>query len=184
MVQGEIEKIEKAKMILDKIAKGINPITGEQIEESSFLNDARIIRCFYFVAEVLDNVQKGVYSSKKNKVGEFIITPEQKNLVEFPSGRIGVNEFSKCINQYIDISKSKKLTGVELNKRLKKLGIFSEESTGDGKTRTIINEKSIEYGFESERKSYNGNEYDMVMINDDGKKYLLENIEKIIEVEE
>ena len=183
MSHSEIEKIEKAKIILEKIAKGVNPITGEQIEEDSFLNDARMIRCFYFVAEVLGNVKDGVYRSKKNKMTEFIITPEQKEMVEFPPGRIGVNEFSKCINRCIDINISKKLTGVELNKRLKKLGILSEESTQDGKTRTIINEKSIEYGFESERRSYNGNDYDMVVINDNGKKYLSENIESIMSEE-
>lgn len=180
MTQSEFEKIEKAKIILQKIAKGINPITGEQIEENSFLNDARIIRCFYFVAEVLDNVKNGVYSSTKNKLKKFVITPEQKEKVEFPPNKIGVNEFSRCINASIDLSISKKLTGVELNNKLKKLGILSEETAEKGKTRTVINENSINYGFESERRIYNGVEYDMVVINDKGKKYLLDNIESII----
>ncbi len=78
---------------------------------------------------------------------------------------------------------SKRLTGVELNKRLKKLGILAEESTEGGKTRTITNERSAQYGFEMGRKSYNGIEYDMVLINDAGKKYLLENLETIMAVE-
>jgi hypothetical protein len=70
-----------------------------------------------------------------------------------------------------------------LNKRLKKLGILGEESTIEGKMRTVINEKSAQFGFEAERKSYNGVEYDMVVINNVGKKYLLENIENIMVVE-
>lgn len=180
MTQSEFDKIEKAMIILQKIAKGINPITGEQIEEGSFFNDARIIRCFYFVAEVLDNVKKGVYSSTNNKLSKFVITPEQKERVQFSPNKIGVNEFSKCINSCIDLSISKKLTGVELNKKLKKLGILSEENTEQEKTRTVINENSINFGFESERRIYNGVEYDMVVINDYGKKYLLDNIESIM----
>lgn len=44
--------------------------------------------------------------------------------------------------------------------------------------RTVINDNSINYGFESQRKSYNGVEYDMVVMNDKGKKYLLNNIEE------
>ena len=176
----EIDKIEKAKAILLKIAKGINPVTGEQIEEDSFLNDPRIIRCFYFVSEILDNVTKGVYSSSKEKMTQFVITPEQKQMVKFPENKIGVNEFSKCISLCLDPSKSKRLTGVELNKKLKALGILGEEKLESGKTRTILNENSATFGFETERKVYNGNEYDMVVINDKGKQYLLDNIESIM----
>ena len=175
----EQQKIEKAKEILEKIAKGVDPLTGEQIEGESFLNDPRMIRCFYFVAEVLDNVNKGVYSSRRG--GKFVITEEQKKMVEFPAENIGVNEFSKRINACIDPAVSKNLTGTELNKKLKKLGILSEEQYGEGKTRTTTNDRSAEFGFELEPKSYNGVEYNMVVINDIGKKYLLENIEQIME---
>lgn len=178
----EFEKIEKAKMVLYKIANGVNPLNGEQIEKGSFLDDGKIIRCFYFVTEILDNVINGVYSSSRTGQTNFYITAEQKKRVEFPQGKIGVNEFSKCINSCIDLSRSKRLTGTELNKRLKKMGILSEEGMGDGKTRTVVNGKSAEYGFETERKSYNGIEYDKVVINDKGKKYLLENIESIMEI--
>jgi len=181
----ELEKIQKAKLVLQNIANGINPINGEKIEDESFLNDPRIIRCFYFVADVLDNVIRGAYSSKisgpRPKV--FVITMEQKSKVRFPEGKIGVNEFSRCVNMCIDPNKSKRLTGAEINKRLKALGILSEETTETGKTRTVINDNSINYGFESQRKSYNGVEYDMVVMNDKGKKYLLDNIEEIMRTE-
>jgi len=181
----EFEKIQKARLVLQKIANGINPINGEKIEEESFLNDPRIIRCFYFVAEVLDNVTRGVYSSKRSEPRSrvFVITSEQKSKVRFPEGKIGVNEFSRCVNMCIDLNQSKRLTGVEINKRLKAMGILSEETTETGKTRTVINDNSINYGFESQRKSYNGVEYDMVVINDKGKKYLLDNIEVIMGAE-
>lgn len=182
-MHSEFEKIDKAKLVLQKIAKGVNPLTGEVIEKDSFLNDAKIIRCFYFVTEILDNVMKGAYNSRSNKLSEFIISPEQKSRVELPAGKIGVNEFSKCINSCLVLSTSKKLTGVELNKRLKKLGVLSEESTSGGKTRTVTNENSAGYGFETDKRNYNGVEYDAVVINDIGKKYLLDNIESIMAVE-
>lgn len=177
------EKIEKAKNVLQTIAKGVNPLTGEIIEEDSFLNDVRISRCFYFVAEIMDNVINGAYRTNGNKLSQFIITPEQKQKVEFPEGKIGVNEFSKCVNLQIDLNRSKKLSGVEINKRLKKMGILSEVATLDGKTRTTANQKSSEYGLETEKRTFNGVEYDMVVINDKGKKYLLDNIETILATE-
>lgn len=178
----DCEKLDKAKMVLQKIAKGIDPLTGELIKEESFLNDPRIIRCFYYVTEILDNVRNGTYNRGPNKCAHFIITPEQKSKVEFPESKIGVNEFSRCINMCLDINISKKLSGMELNKRLKKLGVLSESETSDGKTRTVTNETSAGYGFEMEKKMFNGNEYEMVVINDKGKKYLLDNIETIMEI--
>lgn len=173
------EKIEKAIVVLQKIAKGVNPLTGESLNDESFLNDPRIIRMFFFVAEVLQKVRNGTLSNR-NKPTKFFITTEQKQKVRFPAYKIGVNEFSKCVNECIDLNESKRLTGTELNKKLKILGVLSEEKLDTGKTRTTINEDSIKFGFEIERRVYNGNEYNMVVINDVGKKYLLDNLESIM----
>lgn len=176
----DFDKMEKAKNVLLKIAGGVDPLTGEAIAENTFLNDPRIIRCFYFITEVLDDVMHGVYRKAGSRPLDFIITPEQKRRVNFPEGKIGVNEFSKQINQCIDSNASKKLTGVELNKRLKKMGILAEKNAGNGKTRTVTNQNSAKYGFEMENRQFNGVEYEMVVINDEGKRYLLDNIETIM----
>lgn len=178
----EVEKVQKAKGIMQKLAEGINPLNEERIENSEFLCDARMSGCFNFITEVLDNVIKHRNESQSRDL-KFVITPEQKGKVSLPEGKIGVNEFSKRINECLNLDVSKRLTGVELNKRLKKLGVLSEEQLEDGKTKTVTNEKSAGYGFELERKKYNGVEYDMVLINNEGKRYLLENLESIMAVE-
>lgn len=178
----EVEKIQKAKEIMHKVASGINPLSGEQILNDGLLKDAEMVRCFCFVSDVLNDIAKGNYKSRSNAL-KFAITPEQKKEIVLPEGRIGVSGFSKCVNLCINQVESKRLTGVELNKRLKKLGVLAEGSTEDGKTRTITNEKSIQFGFEMVKKKFNGVEYDMVLINDSGKKYLLENLEIIMAVE-
>ncbi|MDI9496655.1 MAG: hypothetical protein QM227_10325 [Bacillota bacterium] len=174
----DIEKIEKARLIIQKIADGTNPINGQPVEADSFLHDSRIIRCFYFISEVLEAVVKGTYSNKK--INDFVITDEQKNKVVFTEGNIGVNEAARCINLQLNPLMSKKVTGALLNKGLKRLGILSE-AVEDGKKRTVTNEISKDYGFFSEKRSYDGREYDMVLINNEGKKYILDNIEKIME---
>lgn len=174
------EKLIKAKEIILKMANGINPVNGQPIEKDSFLHDPRMIRCMFYISEVIEREIKGDRQIVI-RPSNFIITPEEKLKVEFPEGSIGVNEFSRCINSVIDINKSKRLTGVELNKRLKKMGILSERVNDEGRINTITNEKSSEYGFEMVRASFNGREYDKVVINDKGKKFLLDNLEKIMD---
>ncbi|HZJ99836.1 MAG TPA: hypothetical protein VFC79_07505 [Tissierellaceae bacterium] len=174
----DIEKIEKAKIIIQKIANGTNPINGEAIEGDILLNDPRISRCLYFVSEVLDNVIKGNYSNRN--IREFVITEQQKLNVVFTDGNIGVNEIAKCINQQINTLLSKKTSGAAINNGLKRMGILSEAISTEGKKRTTTNENSHVYGFQLERRNYNGNEYDMVAIDDKGKKFILDNIEEIM----
>jgi hypothetical protein len=179
----DFEKMDKAKAVLMKIAKGINPLTGKPINDESFLNDPKIIRCFYFIAEVLDNVRNGTYV-RNSKLTSFSISPEQKEMVVLPEGPIGVTEFSKHVNMCIDQSVSKKLTGVEINKRLKKMGVLGEETNPvTGKSRTVTTPNSREYGFEMMTRSFNGSEYDMVVMNDTGKRYLMDHLEEMMSME-
>lgn len=103
--------------------------------------------------------------------------------VRFPEENIGVNQFAKCINNAIDLNRSRKISGVEINRQLKKMGILAEELLTDDKKRTIVNANSSKYGIVTQKRNYNGNEYDMVCFNDIGKKFLLDELEKILDYE-
>ena len=176
----DIEKIRKAKDIILKLANGIDPVDGGEIKQEHILNDPRMIRCFFFVSEVLENVIVGDYSKGTKKMTKFIITDEQKNKVIFTDGEIGVNEISKCINLSINPLISKKLSGNMINRGLKRMGILTEIENEDKTRRTAINETSINYGFTEVKRSYNGREYFQVVANEEGKKFILENIEEIL----
>jgi hypothetical protein len=177
----EKEKIAKAKEFVQKMAGGINPLNGEQIENDSVLNDPRMVRCLYFIQDVLQAAIDGQLRTGNVMPEDFVITSDEKAKVQFPQGRIGVNEFARCVNKVIDLNKSKKLTGVELNRKLKKMGVLSEEMLDNGKKRTALSEKSHEYGIDTEKRHFNGNEYEMVLFNEAGKKFLLDNLDKIME---
>ncbi len=177
----EKEKIIKASEILNKMANGINPVNGGPIDTDCFLQDPRIIRCLFFVQQVLNKAAKGSINTSSRKIAQFLITAEEKSKVRFPEENIGINKFARCINSAIDLNRSRKITGVEINKQLKKMGILAEELLANGKKRTKVNDISPKYGILTEKRNYNGDEYDMVCFNDIGKKFLLDNLEKILE---
>lgn len=172
----EIEKIEKAKNIIKQIADGTNPVNGDVIEGDVLLNDPRIIRCFYFVSEVLNNVIKGEYK----KPSRFVITEHEKARVVFTEGNTGVNQIAQCINKQINPLVSKKTTGAAINIGLTRMGIITKTRNDEGKTRTTVNEDSHLYGFHLEKRNFNGRDYDVVVIDDKGKKFILDNIEEIM----
>lgn len=176
----DVDKIFKAKKVLQKMSGGINPINGVEIEEQSFLHDPRIIRCFAFISGLLDDEIQRRLKRSGSIPQTFCITPEEKELIKLPERSMGVNEFARCVNSVIDMEKCKKLSGTAINNRLKKMGVLSEEVIEEGKKRTVINDKSHSYGIEVEKRSYGGDEFDMILFNDKGKKFLLENLETIM----
>lgn len=178
----DIDKIGKARDIILKLANGVDPTSGTEIKDNIILSDPRIIRSFFFIGEVLNNLVKGEYT-KGTKGLSFIITPEQKSNVVFTEGDIGVNEIAKCINVEINPLVSKRTAGSLINKGLKRMRILTEIEQPDGRKRTTVNDNSSIYGFVEVQKNFNGEEYMQVLVNDIGKKFILDNIEKIMQSE-
>ena len=179
----EKEKLLKAGEVLNKIANGFNPLTGEAILQESFLQDPRIVRCLFYTKDILQKIAETGFQTGP-RPSNFSITAEEKSRVELPPGKIGINQFAHCINQVIDVNRSIKLTGVELNKRLKKMGILAQLPVEKGKTRTTVNTQSQDYGIELEKRSFQGNEYEMVLFTEKGKQFLMDNLEMIMKAEE
>ena len=64
----ELELLERAKMYMDKLANGINPLDDTFIPENDIVNNVRLSRCFFYVSDVLRQVieKGGVTPKKKN----------------------------------------------------------------------------------------------------------------------
>jgi hypothetical protein len=179
----EIERLGQLKNVLELLVRGINPLTGKRVEEESFLKHVEISKCLTTTKEIVDSLIRSDARSRGAKSVPFTITPAQKSAIKLTEGKIGVNEFSRCVNRCLDSANHKKLTGVAINKRLKKLGILSEAKLPDGKAHTTVNARSGEYGFEVVRRIYMNEEYEKVVMNEVGKQYLLDNLETIMAIE-
>ena len=56
MQDNNIEKLKKAIIYIDRMANGHNPVNNIILEEKSELNDPNIIRCMYYIKEILISV--------------------------------------------------------------------------------------------------------------------------------
>ena len=57
MEQIDLEKLEKALIYVDRIAEGRNPVYNLPADNDSVLNDPNVIRCMFFIKEVLTAVK-------------------------------------------------------------------------------------------------------------------------------
>ena len=51
-----LEIMQHAKEYLDKLARGIDPLTGCEVPEGEIINNVRISRCLFYVSDVLRQV--------------------------------------------------------------------------------------------------------------------------------
>ncbi|MEO4052380.1 hypothetical protein [Solibacillus sp. CAU 1738] len=175
----DLTKLLEAKMIIEKLANGVNPIDQSQIDSSHFLNDSKIIRSlFYLVNYLNDEISNSKIIGKPKR---FIITEEQIAKIQLPTGKLGLNDFAAAVNEVIDPLFTKKLSGAIVSKKLKELAILSETVNEDGRKRTVTNEISSSYGIEMITRFYDGRPYNQVVFDELGKEFLLNNLNRLFE---
>ena len=52
----ELEMMQRAKMYMDNLAQGIDPISNQELPEDTVLNNVRLARCFFYVSGLLGKV--------------------------------------------------------------------------------------------------------------------------------
>ncbi|HAY73764.1 MAG TPA: hypothetical protein DCY31_08015 [Ruminococcaceae bacterium] len=128
----ELEKIQRAKMYIDKLANGVDPLTDAEIAGDSTLNNVRISRCLFYVSDILGKVidNGGEVGRKKSvpkpKLLPFEITAEQAAAVEISEQPVGVAIIAKRINEVID-ENVKKAAAVHISNWLVEQGYLAEE---------------------------------------------------------
>jgi hypothetical protein len=173
----DFERLDESRKLLRMIANGIDPVNDVPISNESFLNDPKVIRSIFFLVDYIESEMVKIPRTKRRG---FFISKDQKSKVKFPDGDLGINDIANAINEVIDTRLVKRLSGMVINKQLKKIGILSEEKTDDGRKRTITNEKSEGYGIFSKVRYFDNRQYEQVVFNDIGKKFILDNLEKIL----
>ena len=80
----ELETLKRAKMYMDKLAQGIDPITDTEIDGDSCLNNVRLARCFFYISGVLDRlIARGGVESKPKKMDFSTIQALNKHKIGF-----------------------------------------------------------------------------------------------------
>ena len=110
----ELEKIERAKMYMDKLANGINPIDGTMAPDDDLINNVRLSRCFFFVSDVLRQVIEngGTKSAVNEKLKKLPleIPMEKRSQFAYSEVPIPASEIAKRINALADNDTMQKLT--------------------------------------------------------------------------
>lgn len=180
----DMKKLETAIVYLQRISDGNNPINNLPADEDSVLNNPNVIRCMFFVKEILEEVKRNNgYIGKKAKKSDKLEYPvEVLDSFSYREDK-SISKFVEQINELVDGDIYKKVNYKLITQWLKLNGFLQEEHSQDNKTITIPTEKGIQLGIRTEKRSNSrGIEYILVIYGKNAQEYIVQNIEKIIAV--
>lgn len=183
----ELETIQRAKMYLDKLANGIDPLTDKTVPESDCINQVRISRCLFYVSDVLRRVIEngGVVDERKHKKEKkmpFYISHEQLKGFNFSDTSIPVSEITRRINDLIDSSAMSKLKYTSINSFLIRSGFLSEIEYNNGTVAKTPTKQGGLLGIALEERMGQNGPYRVIVYNSEAQQFILDNMEAVIEI--
>lgn len=162
----EIEKIHYAKLFIDKLANGINPIDDSTVSETDIVNNIRISRCLFYVSDILRQVidNNGITASKKAKKLPFTLSPEVIQKINAVDTPLPISKFVDYLSSFADLEKYSKLAYNSVTSWLIRIGALIEVEGPTGK-RKQPTEQGLELGIYTERRTSSHGDYDAVLYN-------------------
>ena len=154
----EKETLQRAKMYLEKLCEGIDPLTGRAVDASTLQNE-RIRKCFTYICKVLNkqitvadlppkSVEK--WTERRRRKKPFYITEEERRKIRLPQGACLVSVLVDIINEAVNDNERKRLTGKAVTTWLAAQGYLCEQMNEQGRIYWWLTEQANSIGlFES-----------------------------------
>ena len=175
----ELETLQRAKMYIDKMAKGIDPLTDMEIPEDSVLNQVRISRCLYYVSDVLGRViaNDGHVGPKPQQIlREFSITPEILAMVPISQEPVRVTQLVQTIADTINDAGMRKLKTTVITDWLMNIGFLVKHDLPDGKTIRVPTPEGNRIGIFLQSRQGQYGEYNAVYYSPEAQRFVLDNL--------
>ena len=174
-MENEITKLQWAKMIIDYLANGVDPVSNMDADAETLHNE-EIRSCFRYISDILS---REIYEAEINtkKSSAFLITDEQFAELKTYSYNCKVSELAAEINRVTEGNNTKKFSATWINDWLETEGYLCPSEL---KSR-IATEKGKQLGISSEyRQRDNGDEYYINFYTEEAQSFVFSHLNDII----
>ena len=179
----ELEKIKYAKQAVEKLANGINPFTGQGVPNDDTLNQVKVSRCLFYVADILRQVAENGGVGKKGKKSAkqpFSLSPDFLRYFQFSSTPISLTEFLERLNSLIDKDNTKKLSFNTLSGWLIEMGFLKMVVAADGRNTRRPTTAGNALGIHTESRMGQQGSYTVVVHTKEAQQFILDNLDAVV----
>ena len=182
----DINKLEVAIEYVNRMAEGKNPSNNKKVEDE-VLKDQNVVRCMRFVSEVLEKVKNNngyigrlVREKRVSEAGKAPFPVEVlKNYMYEP--KLKITEFVGKLNELRDPEKHKKIKYMWIIDWLKHYNILDSNIDDiTGKKKSVPTSVGMKIGISLERREGAYGVYYTCMYNENAQRFIIENIEEIL----
>ena len=182
----EKEKMQRARLYLLKLQKGVDPISGKPLEDDAVLNSERMKRFFDYLFEVLGRDLQALDAQerkpqKRSRRQPFYITDEELKRVRLPETDCMISEFVKAVNEAVNDDSRKRLGARAINAWLVDKGYLKNDTDEMNRTRRSLTEKAAELGIYSRQGMGARGPYTIILHSKQSQDYLLAHLQEIIQ---
>ena len=178
------EELRESSMVVDALAEGYDPFTGELLTGDTVLNDPQTIRFFNRLQGQLKQAIEvaGKPQRSRNRVTQvdYIITPEQIAQIKISERECFMKEIASQIDELTEESNGRKFPPRWIAEWLVLCGILEVRADNYGKNRKYPTKAGESAGFRSEERSSAYGNYTVTLINSDAQRFIIDNIPQII----
>ncbi len=179
----ELEIMQRAKVYMDKLAQGIDPISDQEMPEDSVLNNVRLARCFFYVSGVLDQVIANGGNVKKTPKKDFYVTEEELCRIAVSQEPTQITQFVDRIMNAINDPDRKKLKTTTITDWLIEKGFMSKQTDADGKPKRLPTAIGEQIGLTVKLREGQYGTYQAVYYSEDAQRFLLDHLQEILQAE-
>ncbi len=178
----ELEKLQYAKGVIDKMANGIDPLADKPVAEGDLVNNVRISRCLFYVSDVLRQViDNGGTEQKRKTYGKRPFSITQETLKDFPFSETPVtaSELCKRLSDAVHDPDVKKLTYNMLCGWLMERELLVENTDPVVRCSKVPTPLGRELGISVEVRHSMRGEYDVVVYTRAAQQFIVDNIDSL-----
>ncbi|NLL62970.1 MAG: hypothetical protein GX241_01810 [Ruminococcaceae bacterium] len=175
----EKEQYYTAKLYMDKLANGINPLDGQAVPEDSLLNDVCMCRMFNFLANVLDQIIRNdcKITIPNSKKVPFRITEEQRSNIQISETPVKLTAISHRIQRVLE-NNVKGINSILMAQWLESQGYLST-IVENSRAHRVATEEGEMLGISTIKEIKGENVYKSNYYNNNAQAFIIANLEKI-----
>lgn len=177
----ELEMLQRAKQYMEKLAQGIDPVSDKEIPEDSVLNQVQLVRCFFYVSNVLERcIANRDNKEEKTKRSSFSIRGEELERVQISSEPIRITRFTERICETVADQGQKKLNPTVITNWLERKGFLAKEAKSEGKQQRVPTSMGVELGLSARVGHGHYGDYLAVYYNANAQQFILDHLLDIL----